>query len=737
MHLINVKALLRWETLVRREEKVDHRIRMLEFRDDESRNYAILSHRWTLEEVSFEEMIDLAKMNRKERDEIRQRDGYRKLLNSCEQAKRDGYEWLWVDTCCIDKRSSAELSEAINSMYRWYENSRVCYTYLCDVPDSSFPTRSDDARYPRSNGWPEWFSRGWTLQDMIASSNVLFFNKDWQFIGDKRTLAPILEDITRVPQKILREGLSSNRPCFAQIMSWATNRRTTRVEDKAYSLMGLLGINMPLLYGEGKKAFHRLQLEFMRMSTDQSVFAWGFNGRHGRSGSILADDPTFFQDCNEVELIDRDEFIQDLETEYLLEENLRSTEDRFGVFPITNRGIQIWMYLRPCAGFTSVFEAFLPCRKGSSGPPLSINLALWKSDYYRRTLQFRQLYLRYQDTPYCDAIFEIDASDIIESGFTCCDTNPPTLTSTNPLCVQVYSDPHADCRFASWIHVTYDESGTSGGSWDDYAKNTYTEMLAKGVEHVRSMPDTEAHSRGEHYGRVYIMQIHLPRPTWTVQISTYGIRVDVFRYSGAGNISSRWKGFDVDDINEFSCDMRGLMICDNLSVQNQHELLIDGVPMEFLLAPSDIKLGDYGHLTDSMNFHCEGNIFVDPKYISSKPYIIPKEHERRGKDGYVSDSNYVKSRGTLANTDVTLDKPLCLSLPSNHDFNSLLTSLSARLTNRYLVTRVIQCATHLIVGLASITDPTTLLYTIAKPLVWHQDESTHSACDGATHFGTG
>ena len=175
---------------------MDRRTKVLEFGDDEATEYAILSHRWVAQEVDYDEMVELAKMAVEERDEIRERDGYRKILQSCEQAQKDGYEWLWVDTCCIDKRSSAELSDAINSMYRWYENAKVRYAYLHDTLDSSLPTQRAYLRYPDSNGWPEWFSRGWTLQELIAPNNVQFFNKDWQNIGDKRTLAPTLRDIT-------------------------------------------------------------------------------------------------------------------------------------------------------------------------------------------------------------------------------------------------------------------------------------------------------------------------------------------------------------------------------------------------------------------------------------------------------------------------------------------------------------------------------------------------------------
>ena len=121
-------------------------------------------------------MVGLANMEKGEMNVIRGRAGYKKILDTCLQAQKDGYEWVWVDTCCIDKRSSAELSEAINSMYRWYANAKVCYAYLHDV-NNFFPIERDDKKYPNSNGWPEWFSRGWTLQEMIAPSDVQFFNE--------------------------------------------------------------------------------------------------------------------------------------------------------------------------------------------------------------------------------------------------------------------------------------------------------------------------------------------------------------------------------------------------------------------------------------------------------------------------------------------------------------------------------------------------------------------------------
>ena len=254
MRLINIEAFLERESLMRKRKRMDHRAKVLEFGDDEATKYAILSHRWTMQEVDYAEIIELAKMAVEERNKIRRRDGYRKILQSCEQAQKDGYQWLWVDTCCIDKQSSAELSEAINSMYWWYENAEVCYAYLHDLHDPQFPPASDNERHHDFNGWPEWFSRGWTLQELIAPSNIQFFNKNWQRIGDKKMLAPTLAGITGIPERILVFGLCGNRPCVAQIMSWAAHRTTTRVEDRAYSLMGLLDVNMPMLYGEGEKS---------------------------------------------------------------------------------------------------------------------------------------------------------------------------------------------------------------------------------------------------------------------------------------------------------------------------------------------------------------------------------------------------------------------------------------------------------------------------------------------------
>ncbi|KAI6030074.1 glycosyltransferase family 20-domain-containing protein [Pisolithus marmoratus] len=202
MWLLDVRAVRDREKDV---QEVDAEIKVLKEPDDEGTSYAILSHRWGTE-VDYGEMTGLAAMEARKRNVIKRRDGSQKIIRCCEQAEKDGYSWLWIDTCCIDKRSSAELSEAINSMYQWYRNAQRCYVYLGDVDESTFPKEQDFSKFDRSNGWPEWFSRGWTLQELIAPKEVEFFNKNWVSIGTKQQLTSTLEDITRIPSYVLRSG---------------------------------------------------------------------------------------------------------------------------------------------------------------------------------------------------------------------------------------------------------------------------------------------------------------------------------------------------------------------------------------------------------------------------------------------------------------------------------------------------------------------------------------------------
>jgi hypothetical protein len=237
---------------------------LCEFFGDEIPPYAILSHRWGKDEVLFEVLsADLPR--------ARTLAGFEKIAFCAKQAKIDGLLFCWVDTCCIDKRSSSELSEAINSMYQWYQNAVYCYAYLADVSIPS-PPYETVPRYALLRS--EWFSRGWTLQELIAPMNLRFYSARWDDLGPRRKYATSISRNTGIDERILRGQIPVDSVNIAQRMRWASSRKTTRVEDKAYCLMGIFDVNMPLLYGEGIRSFTRLQEEIIRRSPDHSIFTW-------------------------------------------------------------------------------------------------------------------------------------------------------------------------------------------------------------------------------------------------------------------------------------------------------------------------------------------------------------------------------------------------------------------------------------------------------------------------------
>ncbi|KAK5164261.1 uncharacterized protein LTR77_009955 [Saxophila tyrrhenica] len=282
-----------------------HTLELEEFFEQNIPPYFILSHRWQGKEVTYKDFVK----GRCSRDSP----GYRKILECCNFVKefhnsryirsfqehpegalrdamhRDKLQWVWIDTCCIDKRSSAELSEAINSMFAWYQNAVVCIAYLSDVYSL---TGSGSKAFKNS----EWFRRGWTLQELLAPSVVVFCDVRWEVLGylDKavypargrcsRTaeskLAPLLTEKVSSATGIAERYLSKLRgtecsvwhASIAERMSWAADRKTTRKEDASYCLLGIFNVNMPLLYGEGSKAFHRLQEAIIQSSNDKSIF---------------------------------------------------------------------------------------------------------------------------------------------------------------------------------------------------------------------------------------------------------------------------------------------------------------------------------------------------------------------------------------------------------------------------------------------------------------------------------
>ncbi|KAF9222189.1 hypothetical protein BS17DRAFT_681101, partial [Gyrodon lividus] len=241
------------------------------------------SHRWGIGEPEFRDMS--SKIYGKKPVPVGP--GYDKLVRFCEIAEKDyGCAYAWSDTCCINKESSAELEEAIRSMYRWYEEASMCI--ILHLAKSS--SVEDFAKEP-------WFTRGWTLQELLAPRRSRFFGKDWTPIcpkeeessGDVRLrsdgpftyhndrasgfMLEALSQVTDIDINSLRE-FERWSTSIHETMSWASKRETTRVEDVAYSLLGIFDISMPMAYGEGERAFHRLMEAIAQRSTDPTLFAW-------------------------------------------------------------------------------------------------------------------------------------------------------------------------------------------------------------------------------------------------------------------------------------------------------------------------------------------------------------------------------------------------------------------------------------------------------------------------------
>ncbi|KAH6881269.1 heterokaryon incompatibility protein-domain-containing protein, partial [Alternaria rosae] len=300
-------------------------LQLEEFLGTDIPRYAILSHTWGDGEVSFADFTS---------GQPTVRSGYQKIIFTCQQAIKDKIGYAWVDTCCIDKSSSAELSEAINSMFAWYQKAVYCYAYLPDVLAANM-----DQDFPKSR----WFTRGWTLQEMLAPTTVFFYDQQWVELGYRDEHAEQISKITGIDEGALciKRAYGDNKfgsYCVATRMSWASTRQTTRAEDMAYCLLGIFNINMPLLYGEGDRAFRRLQEEIVRKIDDDSILAWSLSPRIDYPGppgllrrdtrddlcrttnvDFLARSPKDFKDCADL---------------------TRATEPST-LFTLTNTGLQI------------------------------------------------------------------------------------------------------------------------------------------------------------------------------------------------------------------------------------------------------------------------------------------------------------------------------------------------------------------------------------------------------------
>lgn len=275
--------------------------------------YAILSHTW----ISPKEEITYQDFKTRKKDIVNdayKQTGWAKLKEYCDRAAKDGWDWAWMDTCCIDKTNSADTQEAINAMFRWYQNASICYAYLGDVDAYGTLNNANliDPDHPRNGDLDEmpemiqvreeqvsekakykmrkevghslrnanWFKRGWTLQELLAPRYLVFMDKYWHRIGARESWALDIYVVTRIEPKHLNSFNPTDfTSCsIAMRMSWASTRKTTVEEDETYSLIGLFGISLPLIYGEGRwQAFHRLQRELIKMYSDDSMFAWKSN----------------------------------------------------------------------------------------------------------------------------------------------------------------------------------------------------------------------------------------------------------------------------------------------------------------------------------------------------------------------------------------------------------------------------------------------------------------------------
>ncbi|KAK1988143.1 hypothetical protein LZ30DRAFT_578640 [Colletotrichum cereale] len=360
-------------------------LELVEVQGDPGHSYAILSHTWGSGEVTFQSFKAISSASHGAKspavaddlEDIHYKSGLQKIRDAADLAKSHGYGYLWADTCCIDKTSSAELSESINSMYRWYQNAAVCYAYLSDVqPVDAEDPFSEDSSFQHSR----WFTRGWTLQELIAPKTVEFYAGNWSYIGRKSsesTFCDLVAKITRIHLQVLAGTTSLADVSVANKMRWAARRQTTRPEDIAYCMMGLFNVNMPLLYGEGERSFVRLQEEILKETDDQSLFLWGLSPDASPSSDdlfgLLAKSPTSF---SQVEV----DHVRPLPPSESHESSPAS---------VTNQGLRTNMLLIPVRPEADEYYAVLDCLvldSASSGTDLSPRIILrrlWSDQFAR------------------------------------------------------------------------------------------------------------------------------------------------------------------------------------------------------------------------------------------------------------------------------------------------------------------------------------------------------------------
>ncbi|KAG2347895.1 hypothetical protein BDR05DRAFT_591395 [Suillus weaverae] len=291
--------------------------------------YAILSHRWGESEPTFQDLN-------------REGAGYKKLEKFCAKAKEHGCDLAWSDTCCINKESSSEVDEAIRSMYMWYHEAYICIVHLAQT--NSWDTLEND----------EWFFRGWTLQELLAPLRMRFYyGPTWTPLTqnpndkDDTQVVRALHRATKIPENDLRNFRSGPNRAWEK-MSWAASRKTTRIEDVAYSLIGIFDITMTVAYGEGDRAFKRFMAELIEKCKEWQILVWA-GGLPG-----CPTEPSCYRTTDEAAL----EMLKNHEISWWGE---GCGDDDFSV---TKRGVQVKLFM----------------------VPVSIDQSLWQSVFLSRPL---------------------------------------------------------------------------------------------------------------------------------------------------------------------------------------------------------------------------------------------------------------------------------------------------------------------------------------------------------------
>ncbi|KAK3369516.1 hypothetical protein B0T24DRAFT_500499, partial [Lasiosphaeria ovina] len=371
------------------------KIQLVEVYGEQIPPYAILSHTWSHEECTLQDLQELSRNHSDWADDhVASIAGFDKIRKSAAVAQRENIQYIWIDTCCIDKTSSAELSEAINSMYRWYDKAQICYAYLCDVePVGTEDIFGNDSSFRLSR----WFTRGWTLQELIAARDVRFYARDWSFLGSKQQsdgFTDLLNSITGVHREVLSGALLPSDISIASRMRWAAFRKTTRVEDMAYCLLGIFDVNIPLLYGEGESAFIRLQEAILLKDDDQSLFAWHSN-EQGDGGDDDDQGPPALLSTNRMcGLLAQspDQFWEAGDINYAMPLNFLGTPSA-----VTSKGLRVDLHLRECRNLVGAdYSVTLSCEKVVDGrrvAPVIYLRRLWgQGDQFARVFAGRRTF---------------------------------------------------------------------------------------------------------------------------------------------------------------------------------------------------------------------------------------------------------------------------------------------------------------------------------------------------------